>query len=113
MKRELRLPLKRKWFEMTKSGEKTEEYREINRYWISRLVRNIEYMVNYEDLEAVGNISFREFDSNIVTLGYPKSNDADRIISFEHEGIEIGTGNPEWGAEPGKRYFVIKHGKRL
>lgn len=25
-------------------------------------------------------------------------------------GIEIRTGNPEWGAEPGKLYFVIKHG---
>lgn len=48
-----------------------------------------------------------------MTLGYPKSTDTERIIKFEHAGIEIRTGNPEWGAEPGKLYFVIKHGKRI
>ena len=30
----LRLPVTTKWFEMTKSGEKTEDYREITPYWI-------------------------------------------------------------------------------
>ena len=33
----LRLSLKTKWFEMTKSGIKKEDYREINEYWIRRL----------------------------------------------------------------------------
>ena len=36
-----------------------------------------------------------------------------RIIKYKHEGIEIRTGNPNWGAEPDKLYFVIKHGKQL
>jgi hypothetical protein len=30
--------------------------------------------------------------------------------NFEHKGIEIRTGNPDWGAEPNKLYFVIMHG---
>lgn len=30
------LTIKKKWFDMIKSGEKKEEYREINRYYDSR-----------------------------------------------------------------------------
>ncbi len=76
---------------MTKSGIKTEDYREINDYWQKRL--------------------FKDFKFNIMTLGYPKSTDTDRILKLEHKGIEIRTGNPQWGAEPNKLYFVILHGK--
>jgi len=46
-----------------------------------------------------------------MTLGYPKKDDTERIIQFEHLGIEIRTGKPEWGAEPNKLYFVIKLGE--
>ena len=45
-----------------------------------------------------------------MTLGYPRSDDTERILKFKHDGIEIRTGNPDWGAENGKLYFVIKHG---
>ena len=31
------LPIKKKWFDMILSGEKKEEYREIKRYYESRL----------------------------------------------------------------------------
>ena len=48
-----------------------------------------------------------------MTLGYPKSTDTGRILKLYHKGIEIREGDPEWGAEPGKLYFVIKHGKIL
>jgi hypothetical protein len=53
---------------------------------------------------------FKHFTHNTMTLGYPSNTDKDRIITLEHKGIEIRTGNPEWGAEPNKLYFVIKHG---
>lgn len=46
-----------------------------------------------------------------MTLGYPKASDSKRILKLEHNGIEISTGKKEWGAEPNKLYFVIKHGK--
>jgi len=107
----LQLSLKRKWFEMTKAGIKTEDYREINRFMISRLLSNIEYLCDYNDIISVGGAQFKQFDVNIMTLGYPKSTDSERILKLEHKGIEIRTGNPEWGAEPGKLYFVIKHGE--
>ena len=125
----LQLSLKRKWFELTKAGIKTEDYREINEYWTKRFIwlsQEMEYGNICEFIEDLSNTSrhhkdieecmnyfdcdFKQFDSNIMTLGYPKSTDSERILKLEHKGIEIRTGNPEWGAEPDKLYFVIKHG---
>lgn len=36
----LRLTLKKKWFDLIASGQKTVEYREYKPYWISRLMRD-------------------------------------------------------------------------
>jgi hypothetical protein len=120
----LQLPLKTKWFEMTKARIKPEDYRDINEYWIKRFIdisklptwgindfiREFEYHGNELNfIEKYG----KKFTVNRMTLGYPKSTDTERIIEFEHAGIEIRTGNPEWGAEPNKLYFVIKHGEKL
>ena len=106
----LRLSLKKKWFNMTKSGVKTEDYREINDYWIKRLCSD--WCSGFDNVarENVYMPVFKEFTKNIMTLGYPSNNDKERIIEFEHKGIEIRTGNSEWGAVPGKQYFVIIHG---
>ena len=118
----LQLSLKTKWFEMTKAGIKTEDSREITPYWAKRLVGSWSYNGDgngqFPELEnsfmsSFKILSFKGFKINKMTLGYPSKNDTDRIIQFEHAGIEIRTGNPEWGAEPNKLYFVIKHGKRL
>lgn len=120
----LQLSLKKKWFEMTDCGIKTEDYRETTFYWYSRLClfdgkkRSERWWRNYYEEDPVQNedshlIEFAYFQRNIMTSGYPKSTDTSRIRIYEHAGIEIRTGNPEWGAEPGKIYFVIKHGKRI
>lgn len=128
----LRLSLKSKWFEMTKYEIKKEDYREITDYWCRRLLVNLEEIesaVWQEMIEDLNNpnrrfddiiecieyygVSFKTFDFNIMTLGYPKSDDTERILKLEHKGFEIRTGNPEWGAEPNKLYFVIMHGAIL
>ena len=125
----LTLPLKKKWFEMTKSGIKTEDYREINDYWVKRLltftdepeVSVIDELIcdlsnpqrkhaNLDECMCYFGITFKKFDFNVMTLGYPKLTDSERILMLKHNGIEIRTGNAEWGAEPNKLYFVIKHG---
>lgn len=122
----LQLSLKKQWFEMTKSGIKTEDYREITPYWIKRLFNQPEEWM-FDDI--VFNITEKKYDilkiqnhyalyvkrfyTNTMTLGYPKGTNTERIIKFEHDEIEIRKGNPEFGAEPDKLYFVIKHGKRL
>lgn len=116
--RELRLSLKKKWFEITVPNGKTEDYREINEYWIKRFVSycsNMSHLIHQPHLLQLGrfDVSFKKFDCNTMTLDYPKSNDNSRIKKYEHLGIEIGYGKEEWGAEPGKLYFIIKHGKQL
>lgn len=103
----LRLSLKKKWFDMTKAGIKTEDYRELTPYWAKRLCTEYVY---YDDSMVKPLAIFKLFANNTMTLGYPSNSDTSRIITLEHKGIEIRTGNPEWGAEPGKLYFVIKHG---
>lgn len=123
----LQLSLKKKWFEKTKSGEKTEDYREISIYWFKRLIKDYK-QIAFQHNNHIGFISdsdvlnyvatyktssrfmFKDFETNTMTLGYPKKGDNGRILRMEHKGIEIRTGNPDWGAEPGKLYFVITHG---
>lgn len=116
---DLRLSLIGKWFNMSKALIKKEDYREITPYWIKRLLEK-EFAYGCETsedilhaLSACPNGVFKKFKTNTMTLGYPKSGDSERIIQFEHSGIEIRTGNPEWGAEPNKIYFVIKHGNLI
>lgn len=119
--KELRLSLKKECFEMTKAGIKTEDYREINEYWIKRLTSDFSWdmekyplkLNEHKEVLNKGSMKPKVFDCNTMTLGYPKNGYTQRIIQYEHAGIEIRTGNPEWGAEPNKLYFVIKHGKRL
>lgn len=109
---------------MTKAGIKTEDYREITPYWIKRfaLCRGdspvkhgyfCKKAICYSCIVRGHGFKPQTFTVNRMTLGYPKGDDQERIIEFEHAGIEIREGRPEWGAEPGKIYFVIKHGKRI
>lgn len=118
----LQLSLREKWFRMTKSGVKKEDYRDITPYWSAILLTywgekktkefwkmKIDFHGSEFQLNRV--VESKKFDCNIMTLGYPKSTDTERILKLEHKGIEIGFGKPEWGAEPNKLYFIIKHGE--
>jgi hypothetical protein len=120
----LQLSLTQNWFEMTKSGVKTEDYRELNIYWFKRLVSDSKKVIEYLNIKTDSDVKnickdsfwskrfgFKTFGNNIMTLGYPKATDLSRILKLEHKGIEIRTGNPDWGAVPGVIYFVIKHGR--
>lgn len=94
----LHLTLKKKWFDMIESGEKKEEYREIKDYWKSRLCCGFPSLYSEIDFDVV---SFRN--------GYTK--DAP-VINLKWEGMDVREGRPEWGAEVGKKYFVIKLGEK-
>ena len=93
MKKVLDLPLKAKWYEMIECGEKLEEYREIKPYWCNRL------------LGASRTIG-RQYTHVRFRYGYTR-----KTMTFEIKDIVIGEGKPEWGAERGKKYFVIKLGR--
>lgn len=86
------LPIKKKWFDMIVSGEKTEEYREIKPYYFTRF-RNIwGYPAYWGEPHRIG---FRN--------GY--SSESSLIIA--ECTLATRKGKPEWGAEPNTDYYVL------
>ena len=98
----LTLILKRKWFDLIKAGIKKEEYREIKPYYNTRFCEPLKSRIF-----RPGETGVKTFDRLVFTLGYPKATDNGRRLEFKNPKIRIGTGKPEWGAEPGKNYFII------
>ena len=86
----LTLPIKKKWFDMIKSGEKKEEYREITKYYGSRFGKL-----------GVGDGIIKEI---ILRNGYSKNSPSIKCQVL----INIHEGKVEWGAEPNKNYFVLE-----
>ena len=86
--RVLRLTLKKKWFDMIASGEKTEEYRTPSAWIFSRLIGK-----GYDVVEF----------SNGYGKHVPK-------IVVKFFGWHQGPGRPEWGATWQNRYVVIRLG---
>ena len=91
----LTLPIKKKWFDMIRSGEKKEEYREITPYYMTRF-ENIGLIHLYMPTDAKADIILRN--------GYSKNAPFIKVIVrlFMREG------KPEWGAEPNKTYYVLQ-----
>ena len=98
----LTLPIKKKWFDMIKSREKKEEYREIKPYYASRFYKN--YIVSGTGLEWILNNNPTIFKSVIFRNGY--SSNSPKIQCYVK--IQKGYGKEEWGAEPNKEYYVLK-----
>ena len=98
----LTLPIKKKWFDMIKSGEKKEEYREIKPYYASRFFKS--YIVSGVGLEYIleNNPVVNQFV--ILRNGYSSSSPKIRC----YVRIQKGYGREEWGAEPDKLYYVLK-----
>jgi len=89
----LHLTLKKKWFDMIKSGLKPEEYREIKPYWTNRLISS-------------DGITYNNFDIVRFKNGYGDV----PFFDIKCAGIYIGKGQPQWGA-PDKDVFIIKLGE--
>ena len=112
---------------MVFSKQKKEEYRAVSPYWCSTFLlvegekknrawwenffKFTEKQLNKGKGEIVasmiksGKATIKEFDSIIFSNGYSKTRDQ---FTIGVKGISIGTGNPEWGAEEGVLYFVIR-----
>lgn len=90
----LTLPIKKKWFDMILSGEKQEEYREITTYYQVRFA-------NLWKFDAFNGSAIREIR---FRNGY-SSNSPSFVAKCT---LRTGTGNLKWGAEPGKKYYILK-----
>lgn len=102
----LRLTIKKKWFEMIKSGVKKEEYREIKKYWIQRLLNDVEYDSKHNTWDGVNkNFTQVEFKN-----GYQKN--APTIL-VEFKGLRIGEAKPDWSDNWQGDVFIISLGEIL
>lgn len=88
----LTLIIKKKWFDMIKTGEKKEEYRDISPYYISRLGK-------YKDQTI----------EVCLQNGYTSTSPTLNILCT----VTLGEGKKAWGAVPGRYYFVLKIAKIL
>ncbi len=85
----LHLTIKKKWFDLILAGKKTEEYREVKPYWISRLVSKLTFPWQ-----------FKRFDEIHLRNGYQKDSP---FMKIECKGIK----KKHW---QGKEVFAIQLG---
>lgn len=126
----LKLVIKQEWFDKIKSGDKTEEYREIKEYYVSRFlelkeplsIQGIDYIKGlfcyycglcksrYNAVNHLLNhkeVNYREYESVIFYVGYKKNRPT---MEIELKKITLGQGVTIWGAEFGVNYFILKLG---
>lgn len=100
-KKRLQLILKGEWYDLIDRGIKKEEYREIKEFWNNRFING---------KIKIGGELFKPSDIFITfQLGYRNP----KVMHFECSGLQTKTGRTEWGAEPNKKYHVLKLGKRI
>ncbi len=84
----LTIPLKREYFEQIRDGSKREEFRLVTPYWRKRL-------------------EGRSYSRIVLTMGYPKADDASRRIEREWAGCRIKTiTHPHFGDKPVLVYAI-------
>lgn len=97
------LPIKKKWFEMILLDKKKEEYREIKPYYNSRFGNEFfGHKLASEEIKALRR--YMTLPTEVIFRnGY--SNNSAYIVCWCR--LSVGIGNPEWGAEIGKEYYVL------
>ena len=103
------LSIKKKWFDMIRSGKKKEEYREIKPYYKTRFYNAIKEVLDKEtfaqQLTAVILYDNTVMLNVIFRNGY-SSNSPQIKCKCIFKGK--GPGKEEWGAEPGKEYYILE-----
>lgn len=82
------LPIKKKWFDMIKSGEKKEEYREIKPYYDKRLLKYFEY-TDYGTFIVINPYKEKKV---IFRNGYSKKSPQIKCKCT----LDMGIGKEEW-----------------
>ena len=123
----LTLVLKRQWYEMIDAGIKPEEYREIKKHncrlfyecWTDKPGHYGQCQTFNEETKHfevtcpchkcdVGQL--KRFKT--VTFAHGYATDRPTMV-YNVKEIVIDTGKPEWGAEPGVEYIVVRLGERI
>ena len=112
-KKVLTLTINKEWFDKIVSAEKTEEYREIKKYWVSRLVNQQAESgdVLFDEFggycRVIGKLEYKPYTYVRFFNGYAKNR---QWIDKKIESISIG--KPKKGLCPDKwldtEFFIIK-----
>lgn len=84
MTNELFLPLKAKWFDKIKSGEKTTEYREVKPYWQKR------FMKKYDAVRFARGYSGEQMTFKIDDVDIINGKQTDLAIDAPVYAIKLG-----------------------
>lgn len=104
----LTLPIKKKWFDMIITGEKREEYRSITPYYETRFANLFGVVFcggTWIKCSDVGLTECEKGEAQVIRFrnGYRNTS-----RSFTAKcTLSVGNGKEQWGAEPGKRYFIL------
>ena len=102
------LPIKKKWFDMIRSGEKKEEYREIKPYYDNRLMNAFGFILVGGQMfygELVPEEIQKEWPVPVIFRnGY--SADSPQLTAYCN--LRIGKGKTEWGAVSGETYYILE-----
>ena len=89
----LMLAVQKTYFDQIKTGEKTEEYRDVTPYWEKKLIK--------DGLPI-------EYSEVVITYGYPKKDDPEKTIKFPWNGwVKKEIIHPHFGDKP-INVFAIK-----
>lgn len=102
------LPIKKKWFDMILSGEKKEEYREIKPYYDRRFMNAFGFILVGGQMiygEAVPKEIRKTWPVPVVFRNGYSQKSPEVVCKCT---LHFEKGKPEWGAEPGKEYYVLK-----
>lgn len=104
----LTLTIKRKWLEMIRSGEKKEEYRDIKSYYTVRF-RNLMTYAPWREEHTIAAVRSATDKGGIPIKAILRGGYSALSPAIQVSGkLVIGEGKPEWGAEPGKEYYIIR-----
>lgn len=97
------LTLKKEWFDMIISGEKTEEYREMKPYWETRFIN---YFGRYYDFSKKEPTLIWNSQKKDIIFRNGYGNDKPQFTA-ECSLVE-GYGNEKWGAKKNQKYYILK-----
>lgn len=100
----LTLPIKKEWYDQIFSGRKKEEYREIKPYYTKRFL-NCGLLQETVD-PIFGSVVIEPKGAGWLGFRNGYSPDSPKFRALVE--VSIGTGKIEWGAIPGKQYYVLK-----
>lgn len=102
------LPIKKKWFDMILSGEKKEEYRDIKPYYEKRFANFFKGRGSILEHGGTLNEWLLTDIKFFIPIKFRNGYSTEAPHFTANCQLVIGSGKPEWGAEPGKNYYILK-----